>query len=136
VLRWVQWFWRNGYRGLTAAVAVAWDSGLSPVDIRNLTLGQLDVENALFRLGRAKTGRAAAATLSPWSTALLTEYIKGLGVELHPDTPIFRIRGWCIETRADDSVSAMILNALIQAKWPGLARQSRRAGPRARLYAS
>jgi hypothetical protein len=31
VLRLVQWFWRNGYRGLAAAVAVAWDSGLSPI---------------------------------------------------------------------------------------------------------
>jgi integrase len=118
VLRLVRWFWRNGYRGLAAAVAVAWDSGLSPIDVRKLTLGQLDVEHALFRLGRAKTGRAAAATLSPWSTALLIAYVKGLGVELHPDTPIFRTRGWCIETRAADSVSAMILNALMQANGP------------------
>jgi hypothetical protein len=33
VLRLVQVAWRNGYYGLTALMAVAWDSQLSPVEI-------------------------------------------------------------------------------------------------------
>jgi hypothetical protein len=99
VLARVQMGWRMGKKGLAACLAVAWDSMLSPIDARKLTLGQLTRdENGLlyFELGRAKTGRAAVATLSQWSLALLTAYVKDLkaqGVGLLPAAPIFRTPG-------------------------------------------
>jgi hypothetical protein len=48
--------WRAGYRGLAAAIAVAWDSSLSPVDVRSLTPAQRvrDSQGDVFMLARAK----------------------------------------------------------------------------------
>jgi hypothetical protein len=100
VLVHVQRAWRRGKRGLAACIAVAWDSMLSPIDARTLTLAQLrfDPESGLpyFKVERAKTGRAAAATLSQWSMALLNAYVadmKDQGIELLPTAPIFRSPG-------------------------------------------
>lgn len=68
---------------------------LSPGDARPPTPGQgaQDENGQIFILDRAKTGRAAAGTLTPWSAAVLREYVKWLGIELHEDAPIFRTRG-------------------------------------------
>jgi hypothetical protein len=95
VLRLVRHAWRLGYKGLAALMAVSWDSMLSPVDARKLTAGQMlrDEHGALFFLDRAKTGRAAAGTLSRWSEAILAAYIRSLGVELLDTAPIFRTPG-------------------------------------------
>ncbi|MDB5618533.1 MAG: hypothetical protein JWQ24_2771 [Tardiphaga sp.] len=92
VLKLVQIAWRHNFRGLAACMAVAWDSMLSPIDARSLTLGQLrsDSTGLLFALDRAKTNKAAAATLTPWSQALLREYINGFGAEFLMNAPIFR----------------------------------------------
>ena len=61
--------WTDGKTGLAALMAVIWDSMLSPGDARTLTPGQRsrDAQGAMFFLDRAKTGRAAAGTLTPWS---------------------------------------------------------------------
>src|ERR1700722_3695065 len=40
VLRLVQRAWREHYYGLAALLAVAWDTMLSPIDVRSLTVGQ------------------------------------------------------------------------------------------------
>ena len=95
VLRLVQRAWREGYHGLAALLAVAWDTMLSPVDVRTLTIGQRlnDGRGSYFDLARAKTGRAAAGTLSPWSEAILDAYLAKLGIELHAAAPIFWTRG-------------------------------------------
>ncbi len=95
VLRLVQRAWREGYYGLAALLAVAWDTMLSPVDVRSLTVAQRghDGHGSVFWLSRAKTGRAAAGTLTRWSEALLDAYLAKLGVELHAATPIFWTRG-------------------------------------------
>ena len=63
--------WRNEYYGLAALMAVAWDSQLSPIDNRSLTLAQVRSDNIgiYFAVDRAETGKAAAATLSQWSTS-------------------------------------------------------------------
>src|SRR6266852_4211668 len=68
---------------------------LSPVDARKLTAGQMvrGDQGALFFLDRAKTGRAAAGTLTQWSEAILAAYIQSLGVELLDTAPIFRTPG-------------------------------------------
>jgi hypothetical protein len=95
VLRLVQRAWREGYYGLAALLAVAWDTMLSPVDVRSLTIAQRghDGHGSVFSLNRAKTGRAAAGTLTRWSEAILHAYLVKLGVELHAATPMFWTRG-------------------------------------------
>jgi hypothetical protein len=95
VYKLVQRAWREGKRGLAAAIAVTWDTMLSPVDVRQLTSGRMqrDLGGAIFFLDRAKTGRAAAGTLSRYSQAILTAYIAGLGIELHDTAPLFRTPG-------------------------------------------
>jgi predicted aconitase with swiveling domain len=54
------------------------DSQLSPIDNRSLTLAQVrgDAIGPFFALDRAKTGKAAAATLTHWSEAILVAYLK------------------------------------------------------------
>jgi hypothetical protein len=86
--------WRSGYYGLAAVIAVAWDSMLSPVDARQLTPAQRSRDGGgdVFRLGRAKTGRAALATLSRASSRVVDAYLAQLGVEIAPDAPMFRNR--------------------------------------------
>jgi hypothetical protein len=91
----VQVAWRNEYNGLAALMAVAWDSQLSPIDNRSLTLAQIRNDNIgiYFAVDRAKTGKAAAATLSRWSQAVLVAYLNGFGAELFDTAPLFWTRG-------------------------------------------
>lgn len=94
VKRLVQRAWRRGYRGLAVCMAIAWDTQLSPVDVRRLTPAQRmrDSGGSYFSLGRAKTGRAAAGTLTRWSEALLDAYLAGLGFEPLETAPLLRTR--------------------------------------------
>ena len=94
-VRLVKRAWRMNYRGLAAALAVAWDTMLSPVDVRSLTKAQLkgDGEGSVFALSRAKTGKAAIGTFSKRTARLLEAYVASLPFALHPDMPIFRTRG-------------------------------------------
>ena len=71
--------WRHGYFGLCAVIAVAWDTSLSPVDLRGLSLSQRR-ERDVFHLeeGRAKTGREAIGTLSRRSVRVLDAYLAAL----------------------------------------------------------
>jgi hypothetical protein len=99
--------WRTGYRGLAAIIAVAWDTSLSPVDVRSLTpaLRVKDDQGEAFLLARAKTGRAAAATLTRRSSKVLDAYLAGLGAEVAPLAPIFRNRSghpYSKDTLGDD----------------------------------
>jgi hypothetical protein len=95
VMRLVQRAWRENKRGLAAAIAVAWDTMLSPIDVRKLTAGQraYDKTGAIFFLDRAKTGRAAAGTLTRYSQAILETYVATLGCDLLDNTPLFRTAG-------------------------------------------
>jgi hypothetical protein len=95
VYKLVQIAWRNGYNGLAALMAVAWDSQLSPIDNRSLTLAQVrgDALGPFFALDRAKTGKAAAATLTQWSQAILLAYLNKFGADLLDTAPLFWTRG-------------------------------------------
>jgi len=95
VYKLVQVAWRNEYYGLAALMAVAWDSQLSPIDNRSLTLAQVRIDNVgiYFAVDRAKTGKAAAATLSQWSQAVLVAYLTGFGAALIDTAPLFWTRG-------------------------------------------
>jgi hypothetical protein len=96
-----------GYRGLAAALAVAWDSQLSPIDVRTLTAGQRrrDADGTYFELARAKSDVPAIATIGTRAECVLHAYIASLGVELHADAPIFRNRSgrpYSKDTLGDD----------------------------------
>jgi hypothetical protein len=95
VLHLVQIAWRNEYYGLAALMAVAWDSQLSPIDNRQLSLAQAkrDAGGVYFAIARSKTDKAAAATLTKWSLAILVAYLKKFGAELMDNTPLFWTRG-------------------------------------------
>jgi hypothetical protein len=88
-VRLIKQAWREGYRGLAAAMAVSWDTQLSPVDVRSLTATQRakDAQGAVFFQDRTKTGRAAAGTLRRRAERLLDAYLDGLSVELMPTLP-------------------------------------------------
>ena len=96
VLKLTQRAWRQGYFGLCAAIAVGWDTLLSPIDIRELRVGQLVTDDTgdVFILDRAKSGRAAATTLSVLSEAILNHYVRKLSFTLTDETPIFWTRGF------------------------------------------
>lgn len=87
--------WRLGYRGLAAALAVSWDTMLSPVDVRTLTLAQLtgDAEGPFFSLDRTKSGAAAIGTLSHKTQRVLKAYMTTLPPNLLKSAPIFYTRG-------------------------------------------
>lgn len=94
-VRLVKRAWRLGYKGLAAALAVAWDTSLSPVDVRRLTSAQLigDASGPYFSVARAKTGKAAIGTLSKRTQWLLKVYRDTLPPNLLPSSPIFYTRG-------------------------------------------
>jgi hypothetical protein len=107
VVRLAKAAWRIGYRGLAAVIATSWDTQLSPVDVRSLTAAQAvtDASGLAFLIERAKTGRAAAGTLSRHAETLLNAYIAGLGIQLLDDAPIFRNRSghpYSKDTLGDD----------------------------------
>ena len=107
VVQLVKAAWRAGYRGLAAVMATAWDTQLSPVDIRRLSPAQIarNSQGMAFMVLRAKTGRAAAGTLSRRAEAILDAYMAGLSVEFLESAPIFRNRSdhpYSKDTLGDD----------------------------------
>lgn len=86
---------RMRYHGLGAALAVAWDSMLSPVDVVSLSQAKLtsDAIGPLFDLERTKSGKSVIATISRRTARVFAGYVKSLPFTLHPDTPYFHTRG-------------------------------------------
>lgn len=77
VVRLTKEAWRSGYHGLAVAIAFAWDTQFSPVDLRGLTISGIhgDGQNRYLPVARAKSGRAAIGTLGKRSLALLDAYL-------------------------------------------------------------
>jgi hypothetical protein len=99
--------WSSGYFGLTALLAVAWDTQLSPVDVRNLKAHQrrTDPVGTYFETGRTKTGRKALATLSRRAVRVLDAYLAQLGAEPVGTAKVFRNRSgapYSKDTLGDD----------------------------------
>jgi hypothetical protein len=99
--------WRMGYYGLAAVIAVAWDTQLSPGDVRALKASQMarGVNGEAFFTKRGKTGEPVGGVLSTRSIAALTAYLEKLGVNLHGDAYIFRNRSgapYSSDTLGDD----------------------------------
>jgi hypothetical protein len=106
-VRLVKSAWRMGYFGLAALLATAWDSQLSPIDVRRLGARDMrrDPLGVWFELTRAKTGRAAAATLSKRSARMLKAYLEQQGAQPVGAAPIFRNRSgrpYSKDTLGDD----------------------------------
>ncbi len=99
--------WRMGFFGLSAVIAVAWDTQLNPGDIRLLTASQLATagHGELFFTERGKTGKPVGGALSRRSAFALQAYLAQLGVEIHGDAPVFRNRSgqpYSKDTLGDD----------------------------------
>jgi hypothetical protein len=109
IVRLVKAAWRRGARGLACIVAVAWDTQLSPGDVRRLTPAdaitlaydrpggpagggaRARTEPGLaFAVRRGKTGAPAIGTLSRRTRALVALYLDELGAEIAPGAPLFR----------------------------------------------
>jgi hypothetical protein len=105
--RLVKQAWRRGYPGLAAGLAVMWDTGWSPVDVRTLTsrMQTKDKTGTYFNRPRAKTGSDAIGTITRRTGVVLDAYLASLGVELVPEAPIFRNRSgapYSSDTMGDD----------------------------------
>jgi hypothetical protein len=76
-------------------MAFAWDTMLSPADVRRLTRAQLrgDAEGPFFELSRAKTGKAAIGTLCIRTLRLIEAYRASLSCEVFDSIPLFRTPG-------------------------------------------
>ncbi|QOZ52956.1 tyrosine-type recombinase/integrase [Bradyrhizobium sp. CCBAU 53338] len=99
--------WRMGYYGLAAAMGVAWDTQMSPGDVRALRASQVATAGpgTLFFTERGKTGVPVGGLLSARSMRLLEAYLEKLGTELTRDAYIFRNRSgqpYSKDTLGDD----------------------------------
>jgi integrase len=99
--------WRMGYHGLTAVIAVAWDTQLSPGDVRALRASQLarTAAGQVFFTERGKTGTPAGGALSDRTITVLSAYLDRLGLELHGEAYIVRNRSgapYSKDTLGDD----------------------------------
>ncbi len=86
---------------------MAWDSQLSPVDTRKLQIQHMrsDRFGVWFEVSRAKTGRAAMATLSRRTTRLLEAYHALTPATAVQAAPVFRNRSgrpYSKDTLGDD----------------------------------
>ena len=107
---------RAGYGGLACIIAVAWDTQLSPGDVRKLTPAHMGEESGriIFRIDRSKTGAAALGTLSRRAEALVRRYLASFGAKPMPGAQLLRNRSgrpYSKDTLGDDfrAVRARVL---------------------------
>lgn len=84
----------NKYEPMALALRLAWETLMSPVDIRTLPRKALQrsLEGYYVETERTKTGKQAYGAVSDELGEMLDSYIAGLGFELMPDEPILRTR--------------------------------------------
>lgn len=107
IVRLVKGAIRVGHGGLAAIIAVAWDTQLSPGDVRKLTPAHMSREGTrtLFRVDRSKTGAAALGTLSRRAERVVGDYLKTLAAQPLPNAHLFRNRSgrpYSKDTLGDD----------------------------------
>jgi hypothetical protein len=114
---------KAGYPGMAAAIRIAWDTLLSPVDVWTLTRSQVrqDGQGWYVATERAKTGKTALGALSEGTAAALWAYIEGLGVTIPSEGRLIRQRNGQAyrskDTFGDD------FRAVRKAVFPGDTRQ-------------
>ena len=113
--------WRMGYYGLAAVIAVAWDTQLSPGDVRALRASQMargaDWKCVFHRAGQDR--HAGRRILSTRSLAVLSAYLERLGVELHGDAYIFRNRSGPLFAAIPWATTSATCAASTSATWNG-----------------
>ena len=94
VIKLIQTAQDNNYEPMALALRVAWETLLSPVDIRTLPRKALksNHDGYFIETERTKTGKQAYGALSDDLGKDLTTYIEGLGFDLLPHEPILRTR--------------------------------------------
>ena len=107
VMRLLKTAWRKEYFGLAAVIAVAWDTQLSPGDVRGLRASQLALgaSGQVFFTERGKTGVPVGGALSARSIRTLKAYLEQLGLDLHGEAYVFRNRSghaYSKDTLGDD----------------------------------
>ena len=93
---------RLGYHGLAIVIAIAWDTGFSPVNAHRLAREHICSDG--FRIPRAKTGKTAIGTLSARIRRLMGNYLKNTP-ETICGSPLFRNRSraaYSKDTLGDD----------------------------------
>jgi hypothetical protein len=96
VVKLVEHAWATERKGLATLMAIAWDTMLSPIDVRKLTRAKMQEDTkfgAFFLIERTKTGRPGFGTLTDWSCAILRAYLDTLGVQPLKDMPLFYTPG-------------------------------------------
>lgn len=96
--------WHCGFHGLSVAIRIAYDTQLSPVDVRLLTPAQrrADPGGTYFDTARAKSGKRALGTVSAETEALLDRYLAGLaagGITILDTAPLIRHRSGAAYTK-------------------------------------
>lgn len=82
----------SNYPAMAVAIRVAWDTLLSPVDVRTITRNHLrsDGQGGYIETSRTKTSVDAFPHLTESTWRALMDYIDGLPFELMPDEPVLR----------------------------------------------
>lgn len=83
--------WDAGYRGAAVAMAIAYDTGLSPVDVRTLTMGQIQGDR-LNAVSRTKTDQRVEGQLWPETLDWIAAYHDDLGIASAPSGLVIRTR--------------------------------------------
>jgi hypothetical protein len=99
--------WELGYYGLAAVIAVAWDTQLSPVDVRTLRASQMSTaaQGEMFFTKRTKTDVPVGGLLTARSVNRLADYLEQLKIVMPADAFIFRNRSgapYSKDTLGDD----------------------------------
>lgn len=96
--------WENDFHGMALGISIAWDTMLSPADVRTLRSDELieSPSGAFVSITRKKTKRATLAPVSPETLDLKIRYLGVVGVEIAPHEPLLRMRGG-IPYRTKDS---------------------------------
>lgn len=83
-----------GYAGMAIAIRIAWDTLFSPVDVRELTVGQIrhGKGGAFAQTDRAKTGKEAFGHLTAETARKVDLFVNSLGFTLAADSPLVRQR--------------------------------------------
>jgi integrase len=79
-----------GFDGAAVALAIAYDTGLSPKDIRKLTVGE--ISNGAWTGKREKTGEGFNVELTTETHNLIATYHRDLGVVPMPEALVVRTR--------------------------------------------
>ncbi len=90
--------WRLGYHGLAAAIAIAWDTQFSPVDLRQLTPARIrgKGDSRYFDIGRTKTDKDAYGTMCRRTLTVVDAYLGHAPCEVGA---ILRNRSGAVYTR-------------------------------------